>query len=123
MPVCVGGVTVDKLFAFVDTVNRAAERSVALRRSRFAVALGNGDIPFFQNVCKALACYLVPFNRRRLIFRNDIADGGLDFLQRVACADQNITEMRLTCAVGNGVFVHRKPRKRSAEQMKFYALI
>ena len=123
LPVCICGVGVDELLALVKPVNRTGKRSVALRRACFLVALGDGDIPLFQNVGKALVCNLVPFDRRRLIFGDDIAYGSIDFLQRVACADQHITEICLARTVGYGVFVHRKPRKRGAGQVKFHTLI
>ena len=80
----------------------------------FIVALGDSDIPLFQNIGKALVCDLIPFNRRCLIIGNDIADCGINFFKRIACADQHITEICLARTVGHGVFVHRKPRKRSA---------
>ena len=109
LTVRIGGVDVNELFTLVNPVNGAGERSVALWQPRFGIAFGDGDIPFFQNVRKALFCDGVPFHRRCLIFGNDIADRRIDFLQRVACADQHIPEIRLAGAVGHGVFIHRKP--------------
>ena len=123
LTVCVGGVGVDKLFTLENPINRTRKRSVALRRACFAVALGYGHIPLFQNVGKALIGNGVPLNRRRLIVGDNIADSSIDFLQRVACADQHIVEIRLARTVGYGVFINRKPRKRSAGQAEFHALI
>ena len=109
LTICVGGVGVDQLLAFVNAVSGSGKRSVALCCACFLVALGDGDIPLFQNVGKALVCDLVPFNRRRLIIGNDITDCGINFFKDISCADQNITEICLARTVGHGVFVHRKP--------------
>ena len=123
LTVCVGGISVNKLLALVNAVNRTAKRCVTLCCACFFIALGDGDIPFFQNVGKTLVCDLVPFNRCRLIIRNNITDCGIDFFQNIACSDQHITEICLARTVGYGVFVHRKPRKRGAGQVKFHALV
>ena len=72
---------------------------------------------------KALIGYGVPLNRRRLLVGDDIADCGVGFFQNIPCADQHIVKMRLARTVGYGVFVHFKTRKRSAIEMKGYALV
>ena len=123
LSVCVSGVGVHKLVAFVDAVDSTGKGGVTLRQTRFGVALGDGDIPLFQNVRKALVRDRVPFHRRRLLFGDDIADRRIDFLQRVARADQHIGKDGFARAVGHGVFVHRKPRKRSAVKVEFHTLV
>jgi len=123
LPVCVRGVGVHKLVALVNAVDGTGKGGIALRQTRFGVALGDGHIPLFQNVRKALVRDRVPFHRRRLICGDDIADRRIDFLQRIARADQHIGEYGFACAVGHGVFIHRKPRKRSAVKVKLHAFI
>ena len=123
LPVCVGGVGVHKLVALIDTVDGTGKGGIALRQTRFGVALGDSDIPLFQDVRKALVCDGVPFHRRRLLFGDDIADRRINFLQRVARADQHIGKHGFARAVGHGVFVHRKSRKRSAVEVEFHALV
>ena len=54
LSVCVCGVTVDQLLALVNAVSGSGKRSVALCCACFFIALGDGDIPLFQNVGKAL---------------------------------------------------------------------
>ena len=109
LTVGIRGVGVHKLVALINTVNGTGKGGIALRQTRFGVALSNGDIPLFQNVRKALVRDRVPFHRRRLLFGDDIADRRINFLQRVACADQHIRKYGFACAVGHGVFIHRKP--------------
>ena len=111
LPVGIHSVGVHKLVALVDAVDSTGKGSIALRQTRFGVALGDSDIPLFQDVRKALVCDGVPFHRRRLLFGDDIADRRINFLQRVACADQHIRKYGFACAVGHGVFIHRKPRQ------------
>jgi len=111
LSVGIRGVSVHKLVALIDAVNGTGKGGVALRQTRFGVALGDSDIPLFQDVRKVLVCDGVPFHRRRLLFGDDIADRRIDFFQRVACADQHIPEIRLAGAVGHGVFINRKPRQ------------
>ena len=123
LPVCVCGVGVHKLVALVNTVNGTGKGGVALRHTRFGVALGDDDIPLFQDVRKALVRDGVPFHRRRLLFGDDIADRRIDFFQRVACADQHIGKHGFARVVGHGVFIYRKPRKRSAVEVEFHALV
>ena len=88
-----------------------------------SVALGDGDIPLFQNVRNALVRDGVPFHRRRLLCGDDIADRRIDFFQRVACADQHIGKHGFARVFGHGVFIYRKPRKRSARKVELYALV
>ena len=109
LPVGVGGVGVYKLVALIDAVDGTGKSGVTLRQTHFGIALGDSDIPLFQNVREALVRDGVPFHRRRLICGDDIADRRINFLQRVACADQHIRKYGFACAVGHGVFIHRKP--------------
>ena len=111
LPVGIRSVGVHKLVALIDAVDGTGKGGIALRQTRFGVALGDGHIPLFQNVRKALVCDGVPFHRRRLICGDDIADRRIDFLQRIARADQHIGKYGFARAVGHGVFIHRKPRK------------
>ena len=123
LTVGIRGVGVHKLVALINTVNGTGKGGVALRHTRFGVALGDDDIPLFQDVRKALVRDGVPFHRRRLLFGDDIADRRIDFFQRVACADQHIGKHGFARVVGHGVFIYRKPRKRSAVEVEFHALV
>ena len=123
LPVCVRGVGVHKLVALVNAVDGTGKGGIALRQTHFGVALGDGGIPLFQNVREAFVCDDVPFHRRRLLFGDDIANRRIDFFQRIARADQHIGKHGFACAVGHGVFIHGKPRKRSAVKVEFHALI
>ena len=123
LSVDIGGVGVHKLVALIDAVDGTGKSGVALRHTRFGIALGDDDIPLFQNVRKALVRDGVPFHRRRLICGDDIADRRIDFFQRVACADQHIGKHGFARVFGHGVFIYRKPRKRSAVEVEFHALV
>ena len=123
LSVGIRGVGVHKLVALIDAVDSTGKGGIALRQTRFGVALGDSDIPLFQDVRNALVRDGVPFHRRRLLCGDDIADRCTDFLQRVARADQHIVEYGFACAVGHGVFIHRKPRKRSAVKVELHAFI
>ena len=123
LTVRIGGVGVNELFTLVNPVDGTGKSGVTLRQTHFGIALGDSDIPLFQNVREALVRDGVPFHRRRLICGDDIADRRIDFLQRVARADQHIGKHGFARAVGHGVFVHRKPRKRSAVEVELHALV
>lgn len=96
LAVLVGVVGIHKLIALIDAVGGTGKRSITLRRSDFAVALGDGDIEFLEDVGKALIGCAVPFHCGTLAVGNHIANGGVHLLQCVADADKHILESRHT---------------------------
>ena len=83
LPILVRGVGVNQFLAFINTVNRTRKRSIALRCACFRIGFRHGYIELLENIRKAAACDLFPFNRSCLAFRNDIADSRIHFLNGV----------------------------------------
>ena len=123
LAVLVGVVSIHKLIALIDAVGGTGKRSITLRRSGFAVALGDGDIEFLEDVGKALIGYTVPFHCGALAVGNHIANGGVHLLQRVAGADKHILESRNTVFIGNSKFIHRQTAERGSKKVELHALI
>ena len=72
LPVFVGGIGINKGFALIDAVNSTGKRSITLRCAGFSIALGNGHGKLLQNIEEATVRDLVPVDRRRLRFGNNI---------------------------------------------------
>ena len=125
LPVFVGGVGIHKGFALIDAVNSTGKRSITLRRAGFSIALGNGHGKLLQNIEEAAARDLVPVDRRRLRFRNDIANSSVHFLHGIRCGtgDKDIFKGRHAVCVRDGIFIHGNAGKRSTVQMEGHALI
>ena len=85
LPVLVRGVGVNQFFAFINAVNCTCKRSIALCRACFRIEFRHGHIELFENVRKAAACDLFPFNRSCLAFGNNIANSRIYFLYGVRC--------------------------------------
>ena len=83
LPVLVRSVGVNQFFAFINAVNCTCKRSVALCRACFRIGFRHGHIELFENVRKAAACNLFPFNRSCLAFGNNIANSRIYFLNGV----------------------------------------
>ena len=73
--------------AFVYPVHRACETAVALRRADFGVQFRDGHVELFKHVVERLIRYLVPLDRRGLLFGHDVFHIGIDFGQHIACSD------------------------------------
>ena len=82
--VCIGGIGVDQPITPVNPIYRACKRSIALRRSRFAVALVHRRIPLFQDIDECLLRNGIPFNGGGLVCRNNIAVGRVHLLKHIA---------------------------------------
>ena len=108
LPVFVGGVSVHKGFALIDAINSTGKRSVSLRRAGFGIALGNGHGKLLQNIEETTVRDLVPADRRRLRFGNDIANGGVHFLHRIRrrAGNENIFKGRHAVCIGHGILVY-----------------
>ena len=124
LPVFVGGVGIHKGFALIDAVNSTGKGCVALCRSRFGVALGDGHGKLFEDVGEAAACDLVPLHGCDLRFGNDIADGGVHLLHGIGgrTGNEDILKGRHAVLIRNGVLIHRHAGERSAVEMEGYAL-
>ena len=101
-------VGVNEFFTLINAVDCTRKRSVALRRTRFCIGFRYGHIEFFENVCKAAARHLFPFDRRCLGSGNDIAHRRINFLYGIRCsaADKHIFKSCNAVCVGHGVFTN-----------------
>ena len=119
----IGVVGIHKLIALIDAVGSTGKRSITLRRSGLAVALGDCNIELLEDVGKALIGYTVPFHCGTLAVGNHIVNGGVHLLQRVASADEHILESRNTVFVGNCVFIYRQTAERGSKKVELHTLI
>ena len=105
-------------------IDRTGKGCVALCRSRFGVALGDGHGKLFEDVGEAAACDLVPLHGCDLRFGNDIADGGVHLLHGIGgrTGNEDILKGRHAVLIRNGVLIHRHAGERSAVEMEGYAL-
>ena len=108
LPVFVGGVGIHKGFALIDAVNSTGKRSITLRRADFSVALSNGHRKLLQNIEEATVRDLVPVDRRRLRFGNNIANGSVYFLHGIRCGtgNEDTFKGRHAVCIGCGILVH-----------------
>lgn len=122
LTVCVGGVGVDELIAFIDAVLCTCEGCIALRQTCSAVALGYGDIELLEDIVKGFVRYLVPFNSGGLLVGNDIASRSVDFLKNISRTDQHILEFCNAVFVGHGILVDFNAGKRCSVEAELHAL-
>ncbi len=120
--VCIGGVGVDQLIATVNPIYRTCKRSIALRRSRFAVALVHRRIPLFQDIDECLLRNGIPFNSGRLVCGDDIAVGRVHLLKHIAGAGQYARKVRLSRAVRHGIFIDGDAGEGSAVKVEAHTL-
>ena len=108
LPVLVGGIGIHKRFALIDAVNSTGKRSITLSRTSFGITLGNGHGKLLQNIEEVTVRDLVPVDRRRLRFGNDIANGGVHFLHGIRCGtgDKDIFKGRHAVCIGCGILIH-----------------
>ena len=123
LAVLVGVVSIHKLIALINAVGGTGKRSVALRRSDLTVTLGDGDIEFLEDVGKALIGYTVPFHCGALTVGNNIANGCVHLLQRVAGADEHILKSRHTVFIGDGVIIYRQAAEGGSKKVELHTLI
>ena len=122
LPLGVGGVGVDELISFIDTVLSTCEGGVALRQTLFRIGFRNRNAEFLENIVKGLVRYLVPLDCDGLLVGYDIAFGCSHFFEGIAAADQHILEFRNAVFVGDGILVHGNSRKGCAVEPEFHAL-
>ena len=108
LSVFVGGVGIHKGFALIDAVNSTGKRSITLHCAGFSVALGNGHGKLLQNIEEAAVRDLVPVDRRRLRFGNNIANSSIHFLYgiRSRTGNEDIFKGRHAVCIGYGILVH-----------------
>ena len=108
LSVFVGGVGIHKGFALIDAVNSTGKRSITLRCAGFDIALGHSHREFLQNVEEAAVRDLVPVDRRRLRFGNNIANSSIHFLYgiRSRTGNEDIFKGRHAVCIGYGILVH-----------------
>ena len=108
LPVGIGGVGVHKGFALVNAVDRTGKRSVPLCCAGFGVAFGNGHGKLLEDVGKATVRDLVPVDRRRLRFGNNIANSSVHFLHGIRCGtgNEDIFKGRHAVCIGCGILVY-----------------
>ena len=108
LPVFVGGVGIHKGFALIDAVNSTGKRSITLRRADFSVALSNGHRKLLQNIEEAAVRDLIPVDRRRLRFRNDIANSSVHFFHGVGggTGNEDIFKARHAVCIRDGILVY-----------------
>ena len=108
LPVFVGGVGIHKGFALIDAVNSTGKRSITLRRAGFDIALGDGHGKLLQNIEEATVRDLVPVDRRKLRFGNNIANGSVHFLHGIRCGtgNEDIFKGRHAVCISCGILVH-----------------
>ena len=123
LPVFVGGVGIHKGFALIDAVNSTGKRSITLRRAGFDIALSNGHGKLLQNIEEAAARDLVPVDRRRLRFGNNIANSSIHFLHgiRGGTGDKDIFKGRHAVFISHSIFVYGNAGERSAIEVEGHA--
>ena len=85
LSVLICGIGVNQFFSLVNAVNRSLKCSIALCRAFFTIALCHSYGELFKNICHIAACDLFPLNRHGLIFRNNITDSRIHFLDSIGC--------------------------------------
>ena len=119
----VGGVGVYQFLTPVNAIDGTGKCCVSLRQTRFGIPLGDGGAPLFQDIADLCLCDRVPLHRRRLVLRDNITDARIHLGEDVVRANEYVGEHRFSVAAGHGVFVHRKPCKGCAGQMKLHTLV
>ncbi len=123
LAVRVSDIGVDQLVALVDSVLGACQIRVTLGRTGFHILLCNGQIPFLEHVIEALVGHLVPFNRRRLIVGDDIADRSVHLFQRVTSANQNVAEGSSAAGISHCIFINGNTTVGSTIQVELQTFV
>ena len=113
LPVIVRNVAVDEFAVFIDSINRTCKRGVALRSAVLAVLLRYSHRKLLQDIIEVAGRNFIPKDRGSLIFGNNISLGCINFFKRVrrSATDKHILKRGNTVFIGNGILVHRNPRK------------
>ena len=122
LAVLVRGEAVDEGISLIQPIHSAGQGTVALGRTRFHIALGDGDAELLQHVIHALVSNFVPLDGGCLGIRHHITDGGIHLLQYIAGADQHVFKTRHTTGVRHSILIHRLPGEGCAIQVEGHAL-
>ena len=122
LAVLVRGEAVDKGVSLIQPIHSAGQRTVALGRARFHIALGDGDAELLQHVIHALVSNFVPLDGGCLGIRHHITDGGIHLLQYIARADEHVFKTRHTVSICHSILIHRLPGEGCAIQVEGHAL-
>ena len=122
LAVLVRGEAVDKGVSLIQPIHSAGQRTVALGRARFHIALGDGDAELLQHVIHALVSNFVPLDGGCLGIRHHITDGGIHLLQYIARADEHVFKTRHAVSICHSILIHRLPGEGCAIQVEGHAL-
>ena len=122
LAILVRGETVDEGVSLIQPIHSAGQGTIALGRTRFHIALGDGDAELLQHVIHALVGHFVPLDGGCLGIRHHITDGGIHLLQYIARADEHVFKARHTVSVCHRILIHRLPGEGCAVQMEGHAL-
>ena len=122
LAVLVRGEAVDESISLIQPIHSAGQRTVALGRARFHIALGDGDAELLQHVIHALVSNFVPLDGGCLGIRHHITDGGIHLLQYIACADKHVFKARHTAGIRHSILIHRLPGEGCAVQVEGHTL-
>ena len=122
LAVFVRGEAVDEGISLIQPIHSAGQGTIALGRTRFHIALGNGNAELLQHVVHALLGDLTPFDGGCLGIRHHITDGGIHLLQYIACADKHVFKARHTAGIRHSILIHRLPGEGCAVQVEGHAL-
>ena len=122
LAVLVRGEAVDKGISLIQPIHSAGQRTFALGRARFYIALGDGDAELLQHVIHALVSNFVPLDGGCLGIRHHITDGGIHLLQYIARADEHVFKTRHTVSICHSILIHRLPGEGCAIQVEGHAL-
>ena len=122
LSIFIRGKAVDEGIALIQPIGGAGKRAVALRRSCFHIALGDGDAELFEDIVHGFIRDLIPFDGSCLGLRHHIADGGIHLLQHIARADQHVFKPCHSCGIRHRVLIHRQAGEGCAGQVEGHAL-
>ena len=88
-------------------------RHAAAFAGKFRIQFEHIGTPLFQDILELGFGQFIPGNIRRLLFRNNIADRRIHFLNGVTCTHQNIVEIGNAVFIGSCVFIHGNPAERN----------
>ena len=122
LAIFVRGKAVNEGISLIQPVHSAGQGTIALGRTRFHIALGDGDAEFLQHVVHALVGNFIPLDGGCLGIRHHITDGGIHLLQYIACADKHVFKARHTAGIRHSILIHRLPGEGCAVQVEGHTL-
>ena len=122
LAVLIRGEAVDEGISLIQPIHSAGQGTVALGRTRFHIALGDGDAELLQHVVHTLMGNFIPLDGGCLGIRHHITDGGIHLLQYIARADEHVFKTRHTAGIRHSILIHRLPGEGCAVQVEGHAL-